>query len=428
MGSSEIDFEAAWSAMPPGALLLTRDLVIVAANDSCVRWSGRPREEIVGRTLFDAFPHDPSDPEEFEGRQALRRSIERVFATGNPETMPLQKNSAQVPGRPDVFEERYWSQMNIPVPGPDGRVALVINRFEEVTSALQRLRRLEPDTPLRAQLEVIENEVNTRSRELQDLNERLMQAYDIQRRQAEALKEAVERQRQFVSDASHDLRTPITGLQIRLEDALADPDADPQQVLQAVLQDAMRLNDLVSDLLELSRLDAGAPAPVEDVDLAELATEEVRRQSLTHHVSLHLEPGVVVRASRIRMSRLLGNLLTNADRHAEKEIQIIISDEAPEAVLEVRDDGQGILKGEHEKIFERFHRSALSRKKDPRGTGLGLSIAREIAKTYGGRLYATDNPAGRGARLVLRLPLAGTGTPADRHGTMKTPEAAPGRR
>ncbi|GGQ10759.1 two-component sensor histidine kinase [Actinomadura coerulea] len=225
------------------------------------------------------------------------------------------------------------------------------------------------------------------------------------------LEEAVTRERRFVSDASHDLRNPITGLQTRLEVALGEPDdADWKPMVRGALRDTRRLNDIVADLLELSRLDARTPKPVEPVDLAALVRREVGLRAGDAPITTRLEPGVVVRANPVRLSRVLGNLLGNAERHAESRIEVTVARDGGDAVLEVLDDGSGVPEEARERVFERFARLSESRARDPQGTGLGLPIAREIAEIYGGSLRIADSPAG--ARFVLRLPLiTGDGPP-----------------
>ncbi|MFC6887181.1 MULTISPECIES: sensor histidine kinase [Actinomadura] len=222
----------------------------------------------------------------------------------------------------------------------------------------------------------------------------------------ERLEEATSRERRFISDASHDLRNPIGGLRLRLESALEEPDGyDWRAMARAALRDADRLNDIVIDLLELSRLDSRAPAPLERIDLAELARREVERRPHEIPIATRLEPGAVVDANPVRLNRILGNLLSNAERHAESSITVrSYVDGDGMAVLEVADDGAGVPEESRERVFERFARLPESRRKDPAGTGLGLPIAREIAEIYGGSLRLADSP--RGARFVLRLPLA----------------------
>ncbi|MFF5205088.1 sensor histidine kinase [Streptosporangium sp. NPDC000396] len=221
------------------------------------------------------------------------------------------------------------------------------------------------------------------------------------------LQEAVEAQRHFASDASHELRTPLTGLRTKLELALAHPDVeDPVPAMRSALNDAERLQAIVNDLLLLARLDAGVQATPERIDLAHLVTSEVEQRPPRHEVLMRLKPDVMVQGNRLQLSRLLTNLIANADRHATSEVGLRVDSEGDEAVLEVTDDGLGIPAGDRERIFQRFTRLDSARSRDAGGTGLGLPIARDIASAHRGRLYATDSQTGRGARFILRLPLA----------------------
>ncbi|GAA2674456.1 sensor histidine kinase [Nonomuraea recticatena] len=219
------------------------------------------------------------------------------------------------------------------------------------------------------------------------------------------LQQATEQQRRFVSDASHDLRNPITGLLTRLEVALDDPqDSDWKSTVRAALRDTQRLSDIVADLLELARLDAGAFQPAERLDLAELVVSEVELHRRRVPIVTRLAAGTVVEANRLRLARVLGNLLANAERHAHSVIEVSVwTDHSQgQAVLEVHDDGEGIPFEARERVFDRFARLDSARRLDTGGTGLGLPIAREIARSYGGSLVVADSE--RGARLVLRLP------------------------
>ncbi|MFI0369172.1 sensor histidine kinase [Actinomadura sp. 1N219] len=224
----------------------------------------------------------------------------------------------------------------------------------------------------------------------------------------ERLQEATERERRFISDASHDLRNPLAALQMQLETALDEPDGfEWRPMVESALRDTRRLNDIVVDLLELSRLDSRAPVPVERIDLAGLARREVERRPPRVPITTDLAPGVLVRANPVRLARVLGNLLSNAERHATDDIRVSVARDGDDAVLEVLDDGSGIPEEARERVFERFARLRESRTRDPEGTGLGLPIAREIAEVYGGTLRIADSP--RGARFVLRLPLVKDG-------------------
>ncbi|MFA1541492.1 ATP-binding protein [Actinomadura sp. DLS-62] len=218
------------------------------------------------------------------------------------------------------------------------------------------------------------------------------------------LEQAVGRQRQFASDASHELRTPITGLRANLEDAAMHPeDSDLREVVRSALRDTDRLESIVTDLLLLARIGTGGTAMQEPIDLSALAAAEVRRRVSTLRVVTELPAGVTVRGVRMQLVRLLGNLLDNAERYAGSAVTVQVAREDGHALLAVTDDGAGIAPADRERVFERFTRLDTARSRGAGGTGLGLAIAREIARAHGGTLRVEDHAPG--ARFALRLPL-----------------------
>ncbi|WP_369158615.1 ATP-binding protein [Streptomyces sp. R02] len=220
-----------------------------------------------------------------------------------------------------------------------------------------------------------------------------------------ALESSVERQRRFVADASHELRSPIASLRTQLEVAAAHPELLD---LDGAVEDTVRLQNLAADLLLLARLDAGERPAGTRVDLAALAREEAAgRESVTVDAE-----AVEVSGSRGQLGRVLANLLDNAQRHARERITVSVRREGDQAVVGVADDGEGVADADRERIFERFVRLDAARSRDDGGAGLGLAIARDVAVRHGGTLTAGAAPAG-GALFELRLPLAGAdrGTP-----------------
>ncbi|GHH53569.1 sensor histidine kinase [Streptomyces candidus] len=219
-----------------------------------------------------------------------------------------------------------------------------------------------------------------------------------------ALEASVERQRRFVADASHELRSPIASLRTQLEVASAHPELLD---LEGAVQDTVRLQDLAADLLLLARLDAGEKPGTARVDLAALVRSEAGRREGAGGVPVVAEPAeaVHVTGSRGQLARLLGNLLDNAQRHAESSVTVALREEGGRAVLEVADDGAGVPQAQRERIFERFVRLDDARSRDDGGAGLGLAIARDVAHRHGGTLTA-GRAAGGGAVFTLVLPLA----------------------
>ncbi|WP_338686691.1 HAMP domain-containing sensor histidine kinase [Streptomyces acidiscabies] len=219
-----------------------------------------------------------------------------------------------------------------------------------------------------------------------------------------ALEASVDRQRRFVADASHELRSPIASLRTQLEVAAAHPDLLD---LDGAVEDTVRLQHLAADLLLLARLDAGEPPNRTPVDLGALARETTAPRKGTR---LDTEPGVEVTGSRSQLTRVLANLLDNAARHTRTEVEVTVRTEGEDAVLTVTDDGPGVPPEHRARIFERFVRLDDARSRDEGGAGLGLAIARDIAVRHGGTLTVGEAPAG-GAKFELRLPARGLRRP-----------------
>ncbi|WP_103542714.1 ATP-binding protein [Streptomyces sp. SM1] len=214
-----------------------------------------------------------------------------------------------------------------------------------------------------------------------------------------ALEASVDRQRRFVADASHELRSPIASLRTQLEVAAAHPGLLD---LDGAVEDTVRLQHLAADLLLLARLDAGERPAGARVDLAAMAREEAAGRT---GVTVDAEPAEVT-GSRGQLGRVLANLLDNAGRHARERVTVSVRREGSWAVLAVADDGDGVAEADRERIFERFVRLDAARSRDDGGAGLGLAIARDVAVRHGGTLTAGAAPAG-GALFELRLPLTG---------------------
>ncbi|GAA4577770.1 hypothetical protein GCM10023193_82000 [Planotetraspora kaengkrachanensis] len=211
---------------------------------------------------------------------------------------------------------------------------------------------------------------------------------------------------QLASTTSHELRNPIAGLRVQLEEALLYPDQiNPRDTIQGALSTTERLEAIVEDLLLLARLCDGEPAPSEPIDLGALVTAEVGTPSHTMPVHAQVTGDVWVYGSRTQLIRLLNNLVSNARRHAETGVTVSVTYADGQAVMAVTDDGAGIEPADRERVFERFVRLEDGHRRDATGSGLGLAISREIAHAHRGTLRIEDSS--RGARFVLRLPLMG---------------------
>ncbi|MBK0374325.1 HAMP domain-containing histidine kinase [Streptomyces sp. RB110-1] len=218
-----------------------------------------------------------------------------------------------------------------------------------------------------------------------------------------ALEASVERQRRFVADASHELRSPIASLRTQLEVAEAHPELLD---LPGAVADTVRLQVLAADLLLLARLDAGEKPGGGTVELGALVREEVSQRTGDRiAVAVEAPEGEAfeVNGSRGQLARVVGNLLDNAQRHAGTSVAVSVAADGRGVRVEVRDDGDGVPEEERERIFERFVRLDDARSRDDGGAGLGLAIARDVAARHGGTL-TVHRADGGGAAFLLRLP------------------------
>ncbi|UZI28679.1 sensor histidine kinase [Streptomyces sp. VB1] len=217
------------------------------------------------------------------------------------------------------------------------------------------------------------------------------------------LEASVERQRRFVADASHELRSPIASLRTQLEVAEAHPELLD---LPGAVADTVRLQVLAADLLLLARLDAGEKPGSATVELGALVREEVSQRT-GDRIAVGVEApeggAFEVSGSRGQLSRVIGNLLDNAQRHAEGSVAVSVAADGRGVRVEVRDDGAGVPEDERERIFERFVRLDDARSRDDGGAGLGLAIARDVASRHGGTLTVHAAAEG-GAAFRLWLP------------------------
>ena len=204
-------------------------------------------------------------------------------------------------------------------------------------------------------------------------------------------------QREFVADASHQLRTPLAGLRLRLEAAAAD--GDPDGELAAAQREVDRLAQMVGELLELSR--AGErELPGERVDLADAARragERWRRAAGARELRVTTQPGEAFCAPA-DLDRIVDALVENALRYGDGPVTIA----AGARGIRVLDEGSGLQPGEEQSVFERFHRGAAGRQ-GAAGTGLGLPIARELARRWGADVTLRNRDDGLGAVAELRF-------------------------
>jgi signal transduction histidine kinase len=265
-------------------------------------------------------------------------------------------------------------------------VEAIRERVTEITASELDRRVPQPAT---------EDEVGRLARTMNEMLARLQDAHD--------------RQRRFVGDASHELRSPLAAIRTRIEVGLAHPtETDWVRLAQTVHREGARLEHLVDDLLVLSRTDGCASPEAQLVDLDELVLLEVEAVRARGRVMVEVAPFSAARLSGRPddLRRMVRNLLDNAERHARSGVVVGLSTEDGVAELVVADDGEGIPPDHAERVFERFFRLQPARDRDSGGAGLGLAIVRDVATAHGGQTWLACTVGG--AEFHVRLPLDGS--------------------
>ncbi|MEO9200628.1 MAG: HAMP domain-containing sensor histidine kinase [Antricoccus sp.] len=224
----------------------------------------------------------------------------------------------------------------------------------------------------------------------------------------ERLEDADIKQRQFVSDASHELRSPLASIGAAVE-VVNDEDQSPawQDMGPVIASETARLQSLVENLLALAKGDDQSDlTETHPCDLDDLLGDEVLilRTKSAHRVVVHLDP-VQVRCDRGRISQVIRNLLDNADRHAIKQVTVSLSSSDGDAIIWIDNDGPPIPEADRERVFDRFVRLESSRARTLGSSGLGLAIVRDFTTAHGGAVRTSATADGN-CRFEVRLPIS----------------------
>jgi signal transduction histidine kinase/CheY-like chemotaxis protein len=458
-GLTAPDFRTLFESAPGLYLVLDPDFRIVAVSDAYLSATMTTREAILGRGIFDVFPDNPDDPQA-TGVRNLRESLHRVLATGRPDAMAVQKYDIRRPesegGR---FEERYWSPVNSPVPGPGGALRYIIHRVEDVTEFV-RLKQAGAEherltEELRNRAGRMEMEVYQRAQELAEANRRLREVNEEQTRlygriallMAQADDEL--RVKESPRDTADFLENAIAPEEMlaRVGKLIAGYRQLEEQLVQSQKMEAIgRLaggvahdfNNLLTVITGYASLTQVRQVRLLDLNAVLAGIEEMARRLIGENIRLTTRPAAspaTVKADRGQLEQVIMNLIVNARdampsggelavetanaRLAVGEIRSLPAGDY--VLLRVADTGCGMDTETARRVFEPF----FTTKPLGRGTGLGLSTVYGIAEQSGGAVTVESAP-GEGAVFRVYLPLAdGTavepsaGRPPDRARTGK---------
>ena len=389
----------------------------------------RVADQIEDGIRVERIPVSNDDDEFLQvlGPDGLVRASENMEDGGPVIRMPPGKSvSIEVP-----FDDDPFLAVAVGANAPAGTFTVVVGRtldnVVESSAAVLRLlsvgvpilmvlvglitwrvtgRALAPVEAIRSEVEAITSEVLHRRVPVSASKDEIARLAATMNGMLDRLEQGQARERRFVSDASHELRSPVATIRQHLEVALAHHDSTSvRELAQQVLVENIRLQRLVEDLLLLARTDEDPAERRIAVDLDDVVFVEVERLKdvTTKTVDLSEVSAGRVLGDERRLSSLVRNLLENAVRHATALICVSLKEIGDNTVLTVDDDGPGIPEAERERVFERFVRLDDARDRDSGGSGLGLAIVAEVAALLGGRARVVDAPAG-GARFEIRLP------------------------
>ena len=274
-------------------------------------------------------------------------------------------------------------------------------------------------------------EVGRLARALNVMLERIQAAFSARLASEARLKESEQHLRQFVADASHELRTPIAAVSAYaelFERGAARSADDLPRVMSGIRTETARMDRLVSDLLTLARLDEGVPMEKAPVELVALASDAVRTATAVGPewpVRFWASHPVEVIGDRDRLRQVVDNLLANVRAHTPEgtTTTVRVNQVGDEAEIEVCDTGPGMPTEEARRVFERFYRADPARARTSGGSGLGLSIVSAIVAAHGGTVSATSSP-GHGMAVTVRIPMSALEMDQEQAVASDTPESA----
>ncbi|MBA2338607.1 MAG: HAMP domain-containing histidine kinase [Acidimicrobiia bacterium] len=265
-------------------------------------------------------------------------------------------------------------------------------------------RTMRPIDVIREEVEELSSKTLDRRVPVPATDDEVARLAETMNRMLTRLETASARQREFVSDASHELRSPVASIRAEVEVALAHPAASSWLVVAAgVLSETGRLERIIENLLLLARLDEDTPPSDNVVDISGLIDEMIERiDEAVVSIETDVDEGLSVPGRSDELQSVIRNLLDNAVRHATSTVAVTATTVERTIRITVDDDGPGIPPADRERVFQRFTRLEPSRNRSDGGVGLGLAVVSRVVRHHGGSVAVQDSPSG-GARFIVEL-------------------------
>lgn len=390
------DFRRLFESVPGLYLALSPDLRIVAVSNAYLDATLTRRDDIIGKGIFEVFPDNPDDPNA-DGVHNLRASLTRVQQHKIADAMPAQKYDIPTPGS-EVFEERYWSPLNLPVLDDNQQLQYIIHRVVDITE-LVKLKGQGSDEEM---AKVIREQNMALNKAKNELSNALAKE-----------KELNELKSRFLTMASHEFRTPlstiISSAYLSSQYKTTDQETLREKHLQRIVSSVQLLNDVLDDFLSLGKIEEGKLvatfALFDTRQLIENTIHDLQSTLKTGQVITYKHSGAeTILLDPNLLKHIVMNLISNAKKFSQEGsvIEITSGLTADEFTLSVKDSGIGISEQDQQHLFSRFFRG--SNAVNIQGTGLGLHIVTKYAEMMKGTITC-HSKLNVGTEFVLRFAL-----------------------
>jgi signal transduction histidine kinase/ActR/RegA family two-component response regulator len=418
-----IDYRAIVQGLPGLFVVLDAELTIVEVSKAYTRATMTRHDEMVGKGMFEVFPDNPGDSSA-DGVNNLHISLQRVLKSAEPDTMAVQRYDVRRPPEEGGgFDERYWTVINSPILGDDGKICYIIHKAEDVTEFIRLkqkgLEQHRRNADLSEQLAEVEADIFERSREVAAASA-LLKTHNQALEEARAAAEAANLAKSaFLATMSHEIRTPMNGV-LGMTSLLRRTPLDDKQrgYLDKIQASGEHLLAIINDILDFSKIEAGKVQLASDDfrlgdllrDTWSLMGERADAKGLEQKTACD-QPDIFLRGDEFRLKQALINFLGNAVKFTDKgSITLgcgVVEKTGADYLIrfEVTDTGIGMTAEQQERIFKAFEQADSSTSRRYQGTGLGLAITRRIAQLMGGETGVSSSP-GVGSTFWLTCRLA----------------------